>query len=396
MSDSETTNLPAESAIVKALRDVVISIHKGGNTDDLTIKRVRARAETELGLPDGFLRRQEWKQKSQSLIHEAVEKYCDDAEPEPEPSPPKKAAKAKPAPRKIAKPSKASAGGVKRKAAAPAKKPQKRRRTVSSEDELPDAAEDKLSDAESEPPKKPARRQKKVVAEDSDEEDAPKAQKGLSDEDVDDVAVKKTPPPQSKDDAEDSDLSSLIDESPVKKKKRGPADKPKKEAKAKAPPKASANDPDQAEVKRLQSWLVKCGIRKVWGKELASCNTSKEKIKHLKAMLSEAGMEGKYSNEKAARIKEQREFAKDLEAIQAGAEAWGKQEVTDTGRPRRAASRPVPKAVAPVFSEDGEEANEAQDDAEDSTDDDQDDSDVKGDSDKSEDDVHDGDGDDSE
>ena len=72
MSDSETVDIPTEATISRALRDVVISIHKSGNTDDLTVKRVRARAEQQLGLPGGFLKSEDWKQKSQSLIHDAV------------------------------------------------------------------------------------------------------------------------------------------------------------------------------------------------------------------------------------------------------------------------------------------------------------------------------------
>ena len=51
--------------------------------------------------------------------------------------------------------------------------------------------------------------------------------------------------------------------------------------------------PDQAEIKRLQ------GIRKFWSKELASYDTPKAKIKNLKQMLAEAGMTGRYSQEKA-------------------------------------------------------------------------------------------------
>ncbi|KAF1963621.1 hypothetical protein CC80DRAFT_10362 [Byssothecium circinans] len=380
MSDSEMADIPAEATISRALRDVVISIHKAGNTNDLTVKRVRARAEEELGLPSGFLKSEDWKQKSQTLIHEAVDKYCDDDAPEP--SPPKKAAIPKSTSQKKSRPAKETSRGIKRKAAAPAKKTQKRRKTVSSEEELSDVPEDSaVSDAESELPEKPTRRQKKVVAEESDEEEVSKAQKKLSDDDGDSngptAGQKQTPPPEPKGEASDSDLSSLIDESPVKKKRQKSADKPKKETKGKAPKakaKSKAEDgPDQAEIKRLQGWLVKCGIRKVWGKELAKCDTPKEKIKHLKNMLSDAGMEGKYSVEKAARIKEKREFAKDLEDIQAGAATWGKQDVTETGRPKRAANRPVAKPIVPVFSDD--EEPQSQDDKEDPTDDDDDDDD---------------------
>lgn len=69
MSDSEQ---PSDAAILRKLQDVVISLHKAGNTDDLTVKRVRARAEQALGLLDGLLKGADWKQKSQDAIVEAV------------------------------------------------------------------------------------------------------------------------------------------------------------------------------------------------------------------------------------------------------------------------------------------------------------------------------------
>lgn len=74
MSDSEQ---PSDTAIVKKLQDVVISLHRAGNTDDLTVKRVRTRAEEALGLPAGLLKGADWKQKSQDAIMEAVVSACD-------------------------------------------------------------------------------------------------------------------------------------------------------------------------------------------------------------------------------------------------------------------------------------------------------------------------------
>jgi hypothetical protein len=216
-------------------------------------------------------------------------------------------------------------------------------------------------------------------SEDLEQDNEPQAQAQI---DKDEEPGRKRTPLPAMDGASDSDLSSLIDEPPTKKRqKKTPVEKKTKAksktsmpSKPKAAPKAKADeDPDQAEIKRLQSWLVKCGIRKVWGKELAHCDTTKDKIRHLKGMLKDAGMDGKYSNEKAAQIKEKREFAKDLEEIQAGALAWGDAGDTNTGRPRRSATRAklVPKPV--VLSED-EEDDEAPD-GKDTTDDDDDDDD---------------------
>lgn len=72
MSDAEGAT-PSEAAITNKLRDIVIAIHKSGKTDDLTVKRVRARAEKELGLDEGFFKTDaSWKEKSQKTIVDAV------------------------------------------------------------------------------------------------------------------------------------------------------------------------------------------------------------------------------------------------------------------------------------------------------------------------------------
>ncbi|KAF2711497.1 hypothetical protein K504DRAFT_465246 [Pleomassaria siparia CBS 279.74] len=395
MSDSEpgTPDRPSNAVISRALRDVVVAIHKTKKGEDLTVKRIRTKAEEKLGLTAGFFKTNvEWKQKSHDLILAAVEKYCgDDApsetDPEPKPKskpPPKKAVKPKPVAKKTEK------AGVKRKPTTSAKKqPQKRRKTtVESDDESeadlvePPTKEDTPPDVESDPPKKGlVRRGKKVVAEDSDEEEQATSRLASKiEEENDDAEVSQaqpaneretTPVADNKGQGSDSDMSDVIDESPKKKQpKKPPPKKSKSKASPVAKPKAKPSKskvedtPDQAEIKRLQSWLVKCGIRKVWVKELANCDTGKEKIKHLKGMLKEAGMDGKYSNEKAAAIKEQREFAKDLEAIQEGNAAWGGTGGEEGGRPRRRLARVIQKVV-PKYHE--EEDEEIEDNGEDET-----------------------------
>lgn len=72
MSDSGA-GLPSEATISQKLRDVVIAIHKSGKNDELTLKRVRARAENELSLPDGFLKTDsKWKAQSKDIVGSAV------------------------------------------------------------------------------------------------------------------------------------------------------------------------------------------------------------------------------------------------------------------------------------------------------------------------------------
>ena len=162
----------------------------------------------------------------------------------------------------------------------------------------------------------------------------------------------------------ESEMSEVFDE-PPKVKGRGrksgsakPSTKKPVVSKARKPSEQSA-DPDAEEIKRLQGWLVKCGIRKVWGKELAPYDTPKAKIRHLKEMLTEAGMTGRYSAEKASRSKEEREFKADLEAVQEGNKHWGKtseEEDGGIGNPRRRLARGL-EGLDFLNDDDGEETD---------------------------------------
>ncbi|CRK24264.1 hypothetical protein BN1723_013234 [Verticillium longisporum] len=172
----------------------------------------------------------------------------------------------------------------KRKAGPAPKKPAKKRKTVpDDEDEkapvdessaLSDAPPDEdseLSDVMDESPKpKPKAKSKTQPKKAAPVKKAtpvkPKKQPAKSpsgENDGDEPAVKSKPDAE---DAESSELSDVLDEPP--KPKRGAKSKDAAPAKPRAPRKsgaAASDDPDEAEVKKLQSQLVKCGIRKVWG-----------------------------------------------------------------------------------------------------------------------------------
>ncbi len=131
----------------------------------------------------------------------------------------------------------------------------------------------------------------------------------------------------------ESEMSVVIDDEPAKKPKRNSSTtaKPrksggsaKKARQSKDAPAPTGGGGDEAEIDRLRSWLVKCGIRKKWSKELAPYDTTRAKIKHLRQMLSDAGMTGRYSAEKARRIKEERELNAEVQAVQESAQAWSK------------------------------------------------------------------------
>ena len=164
----------------------------------------------------------------------------------------------------------------------------------------------------------------------------------------------------------ESEMSVVLDEEPKpKRRKRSSSGSKPKAKKAEAtksrkPGEASA-DPDADEIKRLQGWLIKCGIRKMWYKELAPYDTPKLKIKHLKDMLTDAGMTGRYSKEKADEIRDQRELKADLEAVQEGEKTWGKSNSEDEKsdsekKPRRRLARGL-QGLDFLGSDDGEETD---------------------------------------
>jgi hypothetical protein len=59
--------------------------------------------------------------------------------------------------------------------------------------------------------------------------------------------------------------------------------------------------------------VTACGVRKVWAKLFAGLS-EREQISELKKILSDLGMTGKLSLDKARQIKEQREFDQELSA----------------------------------------------------------------------------------
>ena len=160
----------------------------------------------------------------------------------------------------------------------------------------------------------------------------------------------------------ESEMSVVLDEDtkPKAKRQSGGSEKPKpkKSSGSKASKPDFPADPDTEEIKRLQGWLVKCGIRKMWHKELQPYDTTKAKIRHLKYMLSDAGMTGRYSTEKASQIREERELKADLEAVQAGNKQWGKAGSEDEGigRPKRRLARGL-ESLDFLNDDDGEETD---------------------------------------
>lgn len=163
----------------------------------------------------------------------------------------------------------------------------------------------------------------------------------------------------------DSDMSIVLNE--VLKRQRKSKSTPKgklsistsKSSKTSKTTKTADLSPDEVEIKTLQSQLSKCGIRKIWGVILKEYGSdAKAKIRHLKGMLKDVGMEGRFSEAKARAIKETRELEADLAAVKEGDAKWG------MGREVRSQKGSERKKMSET-SDDDEDENEDKDGDED-------------------------------
>ncbi|KAG9638147.1 hypothetical protein KCU95_g3455, partial [Aureobasidium melanogenum] len=326
---------PSDAILEKTLRDIV----RKAEVDPITVKRVRTAAEERLGLDAGFFKsHDEWNERSKEIIEDAFNQPSQKS-PSPEPTPPKKA------------PSQAKT--TKRTSTSKTKSAPKRQKRSVSDSEHSDFESEEESKPK--PKSKPASKKSQTV--DSDEED--------KHEDNQDTEVKEEEVAASHD--SESEMSVVLDEAPPKRKKStstGPKTKaqPKaKAAKATAKPSAELSEEEQT-IKRLQGELLKCGVRKLWHRELASYDTPRAKIGHLKQMLKDVGMVGRFSEQKAKAIKERRELEADLEAVQEGAKQWGNEK--DSGEDdseAEAAPRPQRRAAANRFVDFGDDDDDDND-----------------------------------
>ncbi|KAJ1676798.1 hypothetical protein EV182_007483, partial [Spiromyces aspiralis] len=127
-----------------------------------------------------------------------------------------------------------------------------------------------------------------------------------------------------------SDVSSVIDIEPPKKKKRkatteandqGPSAPRKEKAVAKksrgGKTAGKMSDKNAATIANLKSYINKCGVRKVWSKVLAGMGPS-DQIRYLKKTLEDLGMVGRPTLEKCKKIKAKRELQAEIESIDTG------------------------------------------------------------------------------
>ncbi|KAJ2829189.1 hypothetical protein GGI24_002200 [Coemansia furcata] len=125
-------------------------------------------------------------------------------------------------------------------------------------------------------------------------------------------------------DASESEVSEVDDDvpvaTPVAKKKRAstPSKSPQTAKRAKVGESGGKlSKSSETTITNLKQYITKCGLRKVWAKELAGMSGAQQ-IQHLKDMLSELGMEGRPTLEKCKKIKAKRDLLAELEEIGGG------------------------------------------------------------------------------
>ncbi|KAI8335224.1 hypothetical protein BD560DRAFT_414172 [Blakeslea trispora] len=109
------------------------------------------------------------------------------------------------------------------------------------------------------------------------------------------------------DDIEEEDMSPT---KPKSKKKSPVKTKP-----TVSQPRAVGSEKDEDTIKKLKQFISKCGVRKVWSKELADCKNAKAEIAKLKNMLEELGVHGRPTIEKCEAIKKERELKAELDSL---------------------------------------------------------------------------------
>ncbi|KAF5017304.1 hypothetical protein F66182_10776 [Fusarium sp. NRRL 66182] len=412
---------PSDNEIEQALLDSTYQVYKA-SPDETSVNKVRKQAEENLGLENGFLSSDEWKQKSKALIKERVTKLLDGWEPAPKDEDGSDGETAKNAGVKRSSPDAESPEPEpKRQKRGPQSKAKTARNRSESDSELSDLGElSEMSEIEEEKPQEkqkraapkkaapkkaapkkaaakkaaPKRKAKIVDSDNEEDEDAAiesdagtSAKKEHKEDQVDngqagaeeavpskeeqnsDDEEKPTPKEGENKPAvdEEEEYSDVIDE-PVKPKRKK---KEKKEAgsrPAKAPKKAAvkkattSDDPNVEEIKKLQGQLQKCGVRKLWHNELKQYgDDAKAKTRHLKKMLADVGMDGRFSEAKAREIKDRRELLAEVESTQEMNSLWG---VAGRGRASRSKSKGVKVVESETSGAEGDDADADEDEDE--------------------------------
>ncbi|GFP54887.1 hypothetical protein ACSS6W_002781 [Trichoderma asperelloides] len=384
---------PSAAKLKEALIEGTCEIYKA-EPDGTSVNKVRRHIEEKLGLDDGFFTSDAWKQKSKTIIKEQVDKLLDEDGSEPENKPDTKVGikrQSSEAESPQPKRRKKASGPVKRKEESDVDEtPKKESKTKVKK--LASRSKAKSDDSDEEDTKlgeipSPTKSRKRSVKDESENEskhntpnkgDSATIKKQETPGDEKKPSLKNQPDSEAEDTKadikdelkpevnEEDEYSDVIDEPPAPKRKRGEkkesSSKPKASKSAIKKEATSTDDPKDAEIKKLQSQLTKCGVRKLWHIELKQYgDNAGAKIRHLKKMLSDIGMDGRFSEAKAREIKEMRELQADVEAAQEMDRLWG---TSSGGRASRSKSSVTKQEAKPGYGEDNEDDIDDGDDEE--------------------------------
>ncbi|EGX96363.1 transcriptional regulator, putative [Cordyceps militaris CM01] len=306
---------PSAKALKEALIEGTCDVFKL-EPDTTSVNKIRHHVEERLGLREDFFSDKDWKGKSKEIIKEYVNshymrqgKLLDGWTPEEKKADPKASTTHQSNPEY-------------------------------SEDDAPGSAS-------------PHRKRKRTIANPSNDGN------GAVEKEPNKKVKSESELPDPVDD-EEEEYSDVIDERSTSKRKRTtkePSQKaPKASKSAKSAAAAEPSDPLDAEVKKLQGQLSKCGVRKLWHHEFKGCDDARAKIRHLKKMLADIGIEGRFSEAKAREIKETRELIADAQAAQEMNRLWGMEAGGRASRRKGSRGGQVPESDASeAENEDGGE-----------------------------------------
>ncbi|KAK9383245.1 uncharacterized protein V2V93DRAFT_364642 [Kockiozyma suomiensis] len=240
------------------IESVLLTTLRNADFDTATLKSIREDVVKQLDLPQDFFKDKKWRQKSTDMADLVMtEQEATSSLPAPTPSP---------------------------------------KKTASTKS----------------PKNKTQSKQPKVT----DEKVNTKSKEEDEEEEYSDV-IDDSPPPQRK--RRSSSTPAEKKQSKKQKPEKVKSDKKSKKSTRHASPSTIGDDPLEQKIATLKFWVVKCGVRKQWTKELQPFTTQKEKLLHLQKILADMGMTPRYSLEKAKRIKEEREFQREVAQLQADA-----------------------------------------------------------------------------
>ncbi|RCI07104.1 hypothetical protein CU098_002041, partial [Rhizopus stolonifer] len=116
-----------------------------------------------------------------------------------------------------------------------------------------------------------------------------------------------------------------------------------------------SSDKNEEAIKRLKGFINKCGVRKVWSRELKDCKSARAEIEKLKSMLQELGVDGRPTNEKCEAVKKERELKAEFDSLDASNIINNEEEESSGRRTRR---RNVTQKAVYKFEESSEEEEE--------------------------------------